>query len=167
MARGAAMSLMQAERREVVAGGALVRYYAEGDDPPLLLLHGLGGAAVVWYRNLPKLARSYTVLAPDLWGPGRHGGKRFTLDVGVRFVADFLDAVGHRSAHLVGSSLGGVIAGFTAVREPSHVRSLTLVDSAGLGREIALSQRLLSLPFVGDIAFRPKVHRVRQMLARF
>ena len=84
----------------------------------------------------------------------------------VRFLSGFLDLVGHRSAHVVGSSLGGVIAAFTAVRSPELVRSLTLVDSAGLGPEIGLSQRLLSLPLVGELVFRPSVQRVRKMLLR-
>ena len=159
------MGLMDAEPREVTADGETVRYYAIGSGPPLVLLHGLGGSAVVWYRNLPRLAQRYTVFAPDLWGPGRYRrAGRFTPRTGVRFLTGFLDAIGHESAHLVGSSLGGLVAGFTAVQQPTRVRSLTLVASAGLGREIALSQRLLSLPIVGEIAFRPSTHGVRRML---
>jgi pimeloyl-ACP methyl ester carboxylesterase len=159
------MTLMDADEREVMWNGDPVRYFTAGSGPPLVLLHGLGGSAVVWHRNLPALAERYTVFAPDLWGPGRYTkGPAFSLDLGVAFLTGFLDAVGHRSAHVVGSSLGGLLAGFTAFREPARLRSLTLVDCAGLGREIALSQRLLSLPIVGEVVFRPSVGRIRRML---
>jgi pimeloyl-ACP methyl ester carboxylesterase len=82
----------------------------------------------------------------------------------VRFLFGFMDALGHASAHVVGSSLGGLIAGFAVAQDPSRVNSLTLVDSAGLGREISFAQRLISLPIVGEIVFRPSLKRIKRML---
>ena len=61
--------------------------------------------------------------------------------------------------------LGGFIAGATAISEPGRVRSLTLIGTAGLGRRVALSQRLLTLPLVGEAMFRPSRRRVERMLA--
>ena len=157
---------MPTDAQLVMVNGEPVHYFSAGSGPPVVLLHGLGGAAVVWYQNLPVLAKRYTVYAPDLWGPGRHkDAQAFTADLGVRFLFDFTDALGIASAHVVGSSLGGLIGGFAAASDASRIRSLTLVDSAGLGREIALSQRLISLPIVGEIAFRPSVKRVNRMLS--
>ena len=159
------MSLMAAEARELRVEDGPVRYYVAGSGPPLVLVHGLGGAAVVWHRNLPVLAERYTVYAPELWDRNRFTRRQaFTTDVGVRFLTSFLDAIGHPAAHLVGSSLGGLIAGFVAVCHPERVRSLTLADTAGLGRRIGLSQRLLSLPLVGEVLFRPSRGGVRRML---
>jgi pimeloyl-ACP methyl ester carboxylesterase len=135
-----------------------------GLGSPLVLIHGLGGAGVVWHRNVAELSLYHTVYVPDLWGPGRYVDRRFTTDSGVRFLLGFLDANGVAAAHLVGSSLGGLIVGFTAIQASGRVLSLTLVDSAGLGIEIAFSQRLLSLPLVGEIVFRPSAQRVRSML---
>ena len=68
------MGLMPSDSQVVMVNGEPVRCFCAGSGPPLVLLHGLGGAAVVWYRNLPVLAEHYTVYAPDLWGPGRHSG---------------------------------------------------------------------------------------------
>ena len=157
------MGLMPADADEAMVGGELVRYYAAGSGPPVVLLHGLGGSAAVWHRNLPALKRRFRVFAPELWGADGHGES--TPEAGVRFVTGFLDAVGCASAHLVGGSLGGFMAGSTAIAEPGRVRSLTLIGTAGLGRRIAFSQRLLTLPLIGEAMFRPNRRRVRRMLA--
>ncbi len=159
------MGLMQADADEAMVDGERVRYYAAGSGPPVVLLHGLGGSAAVWHRNLPALSGRFRVFAPELWGASREQGRGgSTPQAGVRFVTGFLDAVGCRSAHLVGGSLGGFMAGSTAIADPNRVRSLTLIGTAGLGRRIALSQRVLTLPLVGEAMFRPSRRRVRGML---
>ena len=157
------MGLMSADADEAMVEGQRVRYYAAGSGPPVLLLHGLGGSAAVWHRNLPALSGRFRVFAPELWGANEHG--EATAETGVRFVTGFLDAVDCPSAHLVGGSLGGFMAGSTAIADPGRVRSLTLIGTAGLGRRIALSQRVLTLPLVGEAMFRPSRRRVRRMLA--
>ena len=157
------MGLMSADAGEAVVDGERVRYYAAGSGPPVVLLHGLGGSAAVWHRNLPALSGRFRVFAPELWGA--HERLEPTPENGVRFVTGFLDAVGCSSAHLVGGSLGGFIAGSTAIADPGRVRSLTLVGTAGFGRRIAFSQRVLTLPLIGEAMFRPSRRRVRRMLA--
>ena len=160
------MGLMPADPDEAMVEGERVRYYAAGSGPPVVLLHGLGGSAAVWHRNLPALKRRFRVFAPELWGAAPEGGGgESTPEAGVRFVTGFLDAVGCASAHLVGGSLGGFMAGATAIAEPGRVRSLTLIGTVGLGRRIAFSQRLLTLPLIGEAMFRPSRRRVRRMLA--
>ena len=159
------MGLMPADARETMVGGERVRYYAAGSGPPVVLLHGLGGSAAVWHRNFSALSGRYRVFAPEIWGGQTRSAGRFTPETGVHLVTGFLDAVECPSAHLVGGSLGGLIAGSTAISEPGRVRSLTLIGTAGLGRRIAFSQRVLTLPLVGEAMFRPSRRRVRRMLA--
>ncbi len=160
------MGLMRADAQEAMVDGERIRYYAAGSGPPVVLLHGLGGSAAVWHRNLPALSGRFRVFAPEMWGGGRmRSRERSTPETGVRLVTGFLDAVGCWSAHLVGGSLGGFIAGSMAISEPDRVRSLTLIGTAGFGRRIAFSQRLLTLPLVGEAMFRPSRRRVHRMLA--
>ena len=157
---------MQADAYEAMVEGQRIRYHAAGSGPPVVLLHGLAGSAAVWHRNVPALSGRYRVFAPEIWGAGWMDFRgRFTPETGVRLVTGFLDAVGCPSAHLVGGSLGGIIAGSTAISQPDRVRSLTLIGTAGLGRRIALSQRVLTLPLVGEVMFRPSRRRIRRMLA--
>jgi pimeloyl-ACP methyl ester carboxylesterase len=158
------MELMPEAALETTVNGERVRYYRSGAGPAVVLLHGLGGAGVVCYRTMPGLMGRYDVIAPDLWGPGRYAGEALSIETGVGFGQGLLDATGVSDAHLVGSSLGGLIAGHVALRHPERVRSLTLVDSAGLGRHIAWSQRLIAVPGVGELFFRPTRGRVQRML---
>jgi pimeloyl-ACP methyl ester carboxylesterase len=51
-------------------GGINTRYISEGDGPTLVLIHGIGHSADVFYRNVDTLARDYFVIAPDLPGHG-------------------------------------------------------------------------------------------------
>ena len=63
---------------------------------------------------------------PRTWGAGTSSAA----------VEQFLDAIEVGPAHLVGHSMGGLVAGVVALRSPERVRSLTLIDSAGLGEEV-------------------------------
>ena len=165
-----AMAFTLAEPRTVQTKRGLVSYryaapHAARSQTPVVLLHGLGGSSVVWARNMKALAQVLPVFALDLWSPGRNKRpERATPAAGVHFLSTFMDAVGIQAAHVVGNSLGGLIAGHFAIAHPSRVRSLTFVGSAGLGREIAWSQRLLTLRGVGEFFFRPTERRVRSML---
>jgi pyruvate dehydrogenase E2 component (dihydrolipoyllysine-residue acetyltransferase) len=123
----------------VGVGVGTLRYLREGDGgDAVVLLHGFGGDLNNWLFATPALAETHTVYALEL--PG-HGGS--SKDVGpgdVDFLVDavvqFLDSQGVDRAHLVGHSLGGLVAASVALRDPRRALSLTLVASAGLGEEI-------------------------------
>jgi pyruvate dehydrogenase E2 component (dihydrolipoyllysine-residue acetyltransferase) len=115
------------ETVEVGAGGDAV-----------LLLHGFGGDLNNWLFAAPALAEGHTVYALEL--PGHGGSSKDVgpgdLDFLVDAVVGFLDAVDLERVHLVGHSLGGLVAASTALRDPGRALSLTLVASAGLGEKI-------------------------------
>jgi magnesium chelatase accessory protein len=56
--------------RFVSAGGVRFHFQVAGEGPPLLLLHGTGASTHSWRALLPRLARHFTVIAPDLPGHG-------------------------------------------------------------------------------------------------
>ena len=150
----------------VTAADTQVRYYQAGSGPPLILLHGLGGAAVVWYCNVEPLARGHTVYAPDLPGHGASEEPpwRYSLEGSIRFLEEFMGALGLRSASLVGNSLGGLIALALAVERPERVRRLVLEDAAGLGREVIGFLRLLSAPILGELLVSDSRNSVKWVL---
>lgn len=132
--------------RLLEAGGATA-----GDA--VLLIHGVGGWAENWRAVMEPIADSgRRALAVDLPGfgesepPGRvpHFGPRDAFYP--RFVVALLDALGLRSAHVVGNSMGGAVAYTAAVTAPERTRSLALVASGGLGSDIAFFLRLATLP---------------------
>jgi pyruvate dehydrogenase E2 component (dihydrolipoamide acetyltransferase) len=121
-----------------VAAGTL-RYLRQGEDgDAVLLLHGFGGDLNNWLFAAPALAQGHTVYALEL--PGHGGSSKDVgpgdLDFLVGAVQQFLDCLDLERVHLVGHSLGGLVAASTALRDPGRALSLTLVASAGLGEEI-------------------------------
>ncbi|MEX2598151.1 MAG: alpha/beta hydrolase [Dehalococcoidia bacterium] len=146
-------------------GDRAVEYGVLGAGPPLVLLHGLGGSAEVWYRAAPMLAEDFTVYMPQLWETSPLKNKRrYTLEDGSSFLSQFLNVINVDSAHVCGSSLGGLIAAKTAIQHPWRVRTLVLAASAGLGREAAMSLRLMGLPLVGELLFRPSRTRIVRLV---
>jgi pimeloyl-ACP methyl ester carboxylesterase len=131
-----------------VPGGAL-RLLEGGAGPPLVLLHGRGNAASTWFPLLAPLAREHRVLALDLPGFGCASatpGPVRTAEEGLRFFAEPVEAVLSTLAPgpmtLVGHSLGGLVGLELALRGRVPVERLVLVDSMGLGPEMARDARL-------------------------
>jgi pimeloyl-ACP methyl ester carboxylesterase len=121
------------ERFAAVKGGRL-RYFVAGSGEPLVLLHGLGGAASNWFALAPELASRRRVLVPDL--PG-HGGSSplpavASLDAFADRVGRLAEREGVLPAPVVGHSLGGLVALRTAARFPGAVRALVLAAPAGI-----------------------------------
>ena len=126
-----------------------IRYVVAGQGEPLVLLHGIGRSHEDWAEVLPELARSYRVHAVDLpgFGGSRRLPERSTLPGLADALATFLDEVRiEEPVHLMGNSLGGATAMQLATLRPDAVASLTLVDSAGFGRDCWVILRLLTQP---------------------
>src|SRR5215207_8886058 len=111
-----------------------LRYAKRGNGAEtVILIHGFGGDLDNWLFNIDALAENATVYALDL--PG-HGQSVKTISdpslaVLAMTVVSFMNAMGIRSAHLVGHSLGGAIAMEIAREAKDRVKSLTLISSAG------------------------------------
>jgi len=128
--------------------GRSVTYTEAGKGPVLLLIHGMGGTFANWQEVIEPLARSHTVIAPDLPGHGASapGGGDYSLGALAASLRDLLLALGHDRATLVGHSLGGGIAMQFAYQFPEMVERLVLVSSGGLGPEVSPVLRAAALP---------------------
>jgi pimeloyl-ACP methyl ester carboxylesterase len=114
--------------------GVRTRYFVGGEGPPLVIVHGLGGAAVNFTELAPILARSRRLLIPDLPGHGRSQPlKRVDgLTTYAEHVAAVADLEEMFPAPVIGYSMGGVIALRLAVERPNNVPALALVAAAGI-----------------------------------
>lgn len=139
----------------------------QGQGPPLLLLHGVGGTHEMWLPLIPELARSYRVIAGDHRGHGRSAkpGGTYTVRLFTDDWAQAMDALGIERAHLLGLSMGGAIAMRMAVEHPSRVRSLILVDTWAYPHPdfVAMLRKRLQALGAGDLeayaeAAIPQVH---------
>jgi pimeloyl-ACP methyl ester carboxylesterase len=105
----------------------------DGDGPPLLYLHAVGGD-LDGLPALDALAADHTVLMPLHPGFGGSTGLEeidSIEDLAFHYV-DLLDALGLGAVDVIGSSYGGWIAAEIACRWPERVRRMVLVDAAGL-----------------------------------
>lgn len=112
-------------------GSVRVYRFGPADGPPIVLLPGRAGTAIMWRPNLAAFSARHPVYAMDLLGePGRSVQTRPLR--GAADQAAWLDAVlgalGLRSAHLVGVSFGGWTAATLAVRAPGRLASVSLLD---------------------------------------
>lgn len=102
----------------------------------VVLLHGFGASKENWLPLLPFLARRYRVMLPDLpgWGESQfHPDATYGMDAQVARIADWLGRQeGGQPVHLVGSSMGGGIAGLVAARHPQLIRTVPLMNAAGV-----------------------------------
>jgi pimeloyl-ACP methyl ester carboxylesterase len=142
--------------RRVTVEGMDTQYLEAGTGSPLLLLHGHEQSATSWRWVIPALARTHRVLALSLPGHGETAPAVGDYAPGselARFAATFLDTLDiGPPLDLVGHSAGGMIALRLALAEPQRIRTLTLVDSAGLGREVHPLLALDTLPIIGELA---------------
>lgn len=135
-------------RHVETARGAL-RVLDGGEGPPLVLLHGRGGAATSWFPLLPRLARGRRVLAVDLPGfgasprpPFRGGGVEAAIAFFVDPVEAWLAEEDLPAPALVGHSLGGLVAVELALRGRIAPRALVLIAPMGVGPEMTFASRL-------------------------
>jgi len=115
-------------QRFVDVAGVRTRIVEAGDGPPLVLLHGTGGHAEAYARNIATLSERYRVIAYDMVGHGftAKPDVPYTLDVYAEQLGGLLDALGIERAHLSGESLGGWVAAWFAARTPERVDRLVL-----------------------------------------
>jgi pimeloyl-ACP methyl ester carboxylesterase len=134
--------------REISLHGNRVSYRTGGDGPLLVLIHGITSSSASWEPLLPLLTEHFTILAPDLLGHGQSDKPAGDYSLGSHacLVRDLMLALGHESGTIAGHSLGGGVAMQLAYQFPELMDRLVLVSSGGLGREVSVFLRAVTLP---------------------
>jgi haloacetate dehalogenase len=122
------------EACQVELGDNSVRCRVAGGGPAVLLLHGFPQTHVMWHAIMPELARTYTVVAPDLRGYG--GSSPFPLDAveeySKRAMAEdqikLMELLGHDRFAVVGHDRGGRVGYRLALDHPERVTRLCVLD---------------------------------------
>jgi pimeloyl-ACP methyl ester carboxylesterase len=124
----------RSEQREVVVNGRRHVYFVEGSGEPVVLIHGLSGSSRWWWRNIPDLAREFTVYLVDLPGFGEMRDERdgFSLSGAAEWLAAWMNELGIQPVHIIAHSLGGYIGVKLAIQHPELVDRLILVAPAGV-----------------------------------
>lgn len=131
--------MSKAEVSETTVNGTPSTTWELGEGPPLVFLHGAGGAASMFAGEAPaafllELAKSYRVVVPEHPGFGVNERPGWLDDIHdlAYFYLDYLETRGLCGVHLLGQSLGGWIALEIAVRNTARLSSLTVAGAAGL-----------------------------------
>lgn len=130
------------------AGGIRTRYLRCGEDglPTLVLLHGFGGHAEAYIRNLAAHGRYFRTYAIDMVGHGFSDkpDRPYTIDVYVDHVLRFLDALHVDRACLSGESLGGWVASTLAGEHSDRVLKLGLNTMGGATMDLDVLETVRS-----------------------
>src|SRR5271157_2114203 len=114
------------------AKGVKIHYLIEGTGEPVVLIHGLDSSAMInWQRpgTIDALAKDHQVIALDLPGYGQSDKSAEEWAYGLQWVEDvilLLDHLNIRKAHIVGYSMGGMVALKLIAQHPDRVLSGTL-----------------------------------------
>jgi 3-oxoadipate enol-lactonase len=108
--------------------GVEMQYDLQGTGEPLVLIHGAQGDRSMFSGLVPVFAKQFQVLTFDQRGSGQ--SEKPDMDYSIALLADdtaaLMDHVGFPSAHIIGVSMGGMIAQELVLRHPQKVRSLVL-----------------------------------------
>jgi len=103
------------------------------EEETLVLLHGIGASAERWSKVIPFFHEHFRTIVPDIIGFGYSDKPtvEYNIPYFVRFLKDFLNRVGVKSACIAGSSFGGLVAAEFAVNDSNMINKLILVSPAG------------------------------------
>lgn len=119
--------------RTAAAGGRTIYYRIGGSGPAVLLLHGYGDTGQMWAALAPVLAKTHTVIVPDLPGLGNSRPESSTAHYDMASVARAMHALLHQlnvqHEAIVGHDIGLMVAYAYAAQFRSEVTKLALMDA--------------------------------------
>jgi 3-oxoadipate enol-lactonase len=134
-----------AEMPQANVDGVRLYYKAQGQGEALVLIPGLGAGHTAWFRQLPAFKKHCKVITFDPRSIGR--SERPEQPYGFKALSDdvvgLMDHLGIRKAHILGQSLGGVVAQEVAMDYPDRVIKLILVSSTVAGGDASLINPVL------------------------
>ena len=134
-----------------------LHYEIHGKGEPLVLIHGLGSSTRDWELQVPAFARQFQVITLDLRGHGKSTKPSgpYSLAMFAEDTARLIKELGAEPVHILGISLGGMVAFQLAIDYPDLVRSLIIVNSTPemvprtLKEKTAIWQRLIIVQLMG------------------
>tara|TARA_B100000686_G_C16743197_1_gene947869 strand:+ start:735 stop:1670 length:936 start_codon:yes stop_codon:yes gene_type:complete len=116
------------------------RVIEAGTGKPLILIHGVGGTAESWFRNVMRLSQHFHVCAIDSLFHGfsskQSANSQNRLDSQTEHVLDFMDAMSFKKAHIEGESMGAAIGFELALKHPDRVDKLILNTASPITRHL-------------------------------
>lgn len=109
-----------------------INYVSFGEGEPLILIHGVGLDHTMWQYQLDYFSSYYQVYAYDMLGHGaseKPAKEEYTLEDFTNQLHDFMEIQQIESAHVLGFSMGGMVAQSFSIAYPAKVRTLTIANA--------------------------------------
>src|ERR1700726_131061 len=135
--------------------GVRLHYLVAGKGDPVLLLHGYAQTGHMWLPLIPELAKTHTVIAPDLRGFGMSAKPESGYDkkAMAQDVHALVESLGFKKVAVVGHDIGLMVAYAYAAQYPDEVDRIALMDAflPGVGnwRDVWLMRDLWDFHFYG------------------
>ena len=116
---------------KITLNNAEIYYETAGKGQMVLFIHGLGSSVRDWETQIPVFSKSFQTVAFDLRGHGQSQKPQgpYSMSLFASDAAGLIKSLGGAPVHVVGISLGGMVAFQLAVNHPELVKSLTIVNS--------------------------------------
>jgi pimeloyl-ACP methyl ester carboxylesterase len=172
-ATGQAQQPLAIESRFAEVNGIRLHYLVAGKGDPVILLHGYAQTSHMWRPLIVQLAKSHTVIAPDLRGFGQSskpegGYDKKTMAQDIHALASSL---GYRRVSSVGHDIGLMVAYAYAAQYPTEVDRVALMDAflPGVGdwQSVWLLRDLWHFHFYGETPLKLVAGRERIYLEHF
>jgi 3-oxoadipate enol-lactonase len=141
-------------------------YYVDGGGPPVLCIMGLGGRGTDWNPAfVGAMAPRFEMIRFDNRGTGKSDRpeETYSLDVMADEAVGILDVLGRGRAHVMGVSMGGMIAQLVALRHPDRVDRLALIATHAGGASVTPPTPAAMAVLMGDRS-RPPAEMVRESM---
>ena len=161
------------QSRSAQVNGLKIHYLVAGKGEPIILLHGYAQTSHMWRPLMPELAKTHTVIAPDLRGFGqsakpRQGYDKKTMAMDMHALAT---ALGYKRVKLAGHDIGLMVAYAYAAQFPAEVDRIALMDAflPGVGdwTKVWLLRDLWHFHFYGETPLKLVTGRERTYLEHF
>jgi pimeloyl-ACP methyl ester carboxylesterase len=152
--------------RTARVGSVNLAYYVDGSGPPVLCIMGLGGRGTDWNPAfITAMAPRFEMIRFDNRGTGKSDcpEETYSLDVMADEAIGILDVLGRARAHVVGVSMGGMIAQLVALRHPERVERLVLIATHAGGHSVIPPTPPAMAALMGDRT-RPPADMVRDAM---
>lgn len=129
-----------------------------GCGPPVLLLHGLSRSSQFWGDFREQLAKSFQVITVDSRGLGQSDKKATWQDSSTDLAQDailVLDQLGITRCHLIGQSLGGMVALSFAQLAPERILSVTVINASSSGTKTLRLRPMAAFAMLSGLIIRP------------
>jgi len=165
------MNTTQLEEKTFSKDGFDLHYYVAGQPEKELIvfLHPAFGDHNCFYKQIDFFVENFHVITVDMPGHGKSQtkGAGVTVDVTSEIVSEIIETEGHQSCHIVGVSMGSLIAQDVAVRFPEKVKTVTIVGGYSIfgdNKDIQRAQSGEMVKWFFMVIFSMK--RFRRYLAR-